>query len=203
MSLVLAIDTAAPRLQLAVLRADGTSDVWVEAIARGHAEVLFSAIATLLTRNGLAYADLDRLVTTTGPGSFTGLRIGLAAARGLALALDIPVLGVPTLTALSLAGAPGEPLAVLVDARREEAYIQTFSAPGVPRDAARVLPMAEARASLSATGRLFETPFVDIAALARFAATLDPAAYPPTPLYVRTADAKPQHKARIAREGAL
>lgn len=193
----LAIDTAAPRLQLALLDAAGGCDTLVEDIATGHAEILFDRIGTLLARNGIGHADVARIAVTTGPGSFTGLRIGLSAARGLGLARGIPVVGVPNLLALSLA-AKGA-VAILVDARREEAYFQRFSAPGVGIDQPRLLPMAEARAALVPGEELRETPFVDIARMARFAAEADPALYPPHASYVRGADAKPQDAARIPR----
>jgi tRNA threonylcarbamoyladenosine biosynthesis protein TsaB len=202
MPTVLAIDTAAPRLQLALLGAGGQVDVSIDDLAQGHAEILFDRLAALLARNGVVYADLTRIAVTTGPGSFTGLRIGLSAARGLGLALDLPVIGVPSLLAISLAAPAGLPVAVLLDARRDEAYFQAFSAPGLPYSEARILPMADARALAAPGVTLLESPFVDIAALARFAASVDPAAFPPEASYVRSADAKPQENARIARRGA-
>lgn len=196
---LLAIDTAAPRLQLAVL-ADETVDVSIDEIAQGHAEILFDRIEALLGRNGLAYADLGRVAVTTGPGSFTGLRIGLSAARGLGLALGIPVVGVPSLMALSLGSACSQS-AVLLDARRGEAYFQLFSGPAIPITEAAVLPMEEARARIPAGAAVIESPFVDIAAVAQLAATLAPHSYPPEAAYIRDADAKPQEKARVARLG--
>lgn len=197
MPTTLALDTAAPRLQLGLVRPDGGADVLVEDIATGHAEILFDRIGTLLARNGLGYPALERIAVTTGPGSFTGLRIGLSAARGLGLARQVPVLGIPSLLALSLA-AEG-PVAILVDARRDEAYFQRFSAPGLGIEAPRLLPMAEARAALVSGEELRETPFVDIGRMARFAALADPGAYPPHASYVRGADAKPQDASRIPR----
>lgn len=197
---LLAIDTAAPRLQLA-LRHEGATDVSIDQLSQGHAELIFPRIAALLARNGIGYADLDRIAVTTGPGSFTGLRIGLSAARGLGLALPIPVLGIPSLLAISLSGRPGQPAVVLLDARRDEAYFQRFAGPGHSSDRPRLLPMAEARARISAGASLIEDPFVDIARLATFAAHLDPALYPPEAAYVRDADAKPQAKFRVARTG--
>ena len=194
--ITLAIDTAAPRLNLGLVLGGGRTDGLVEDIARGHAEILFARIETLLARHGLGYADVQRIAATTGPGSFTGLRIGLAAARGLGLARRLPVLGIPSLVALSLGGAGG-PLTVLLDARREEAYVQHFAAPGVPAGAARLLPMAEARQQ--ATGEIITSPFLDPALLARFAAGAAPQAYPPHAAYIRGADAKPQDAARIPR----
>lgn len=197
MPTTLAIDTAAPRLQLGLVRPDGGCDVLVEDIATGHAEILFDRIATLLGRNGLDYPALERIAVTTGPGSFTGLRIGLSAARGLGLARKVPVLGIPSLIALSLA-ADG-PVAILVDARREEAYFQRFSGPGISTEAPRLVPMAEARAALVPGEELRETPLVDIGRMALFAASADPGAYPPHASYVRGADAKPQDASRIPR----
>ena len=200
MPIALAIDTAAPRLQLGLLLSDGRTDIWVDEIATGHAELIFGRIAGLLERNGLGYGDLQRIVTTTGPGSFTGLRIGLSAARGIGLARGIPVIGVSSLVALSL-GAAG-PTTVLLDARRGEAYFQTFAGPGQPTTPGDLLPMAIAQAAIVPGMALITSPFIDIAALARYGATLDPAANPPEPNYIRDADAKPQTAARIARRGA-
>jgi tRNA threonylcarbamoyl adenosine modification protein YeaZ len=197
MTTLLAIDTAAPRLQLALLRRESV-DVLVEDMPTGQAERIFPAIAELLARNNAAYADLTRVAVTTGPGSFTGLRIGLSAARGLGLALNIPVVGVPSLLALSL-GAQCDALGVLLDARRGEAYVQIFSGPAIPIRPPALLPMDEARALIPHGAAIVTSPFVDIAALARFAATADPALFPPEATYIRDADAKPQEKFRVAR----
>ncbi|MCW5721227.1 MAG: tRNA (adenosine(37)-N6)-threonylcarbamoyltransferase complex dimerization subunit type 1 TsaB [Devosia sp.] len=194
----LAIDTAAPRLQLGLVLADGRADSLVEDIATGHAEILFDRLAALLARNMIGYPDLARIAVTTGPGSFTGLRIGLSAARGLGLARGTPVLGIPSLFGLSLRVAAG-PVAVVLDARRGEAYHQLFSAPGIPETPPRLLPMDAAAAAIPPEATLLSDPFVDIIALARFAATADPAAYPPHAAYIRDADAKPQNAARIPR----
>ena len=197
MSVLLAIDTAAPRLQLALLDANGRVETLLEDMATGQAERLFPALDELLARSGVTYKDLSRIAVTTGPGSFTGLRIGLSAARGLALALNIPVVGIPSLLALSLTGTG--PLAVLLDAKRGEAYVQLFSGPAAPITPPALLPTAEAEA-LVPPGTLRKTaPEIDIVALAHFAATADPAAWPPEAAYIRDADAKPQEKFRVAR----
>jgi tRNA threonylcarbamoyladenosine biosynthesis protein TsaB len=197
--ITLAIDTAAPRLQLAVLKADGHVDVSIDEIGTGHAELIFVRLAALLARNSLAYDDLQRVATTAGPGSFTGLRIGLSAARGIGLARGIPVMGVPSLLAVSLSAPTGKPVAVLLDARRSEAYFQDFAEPGLAESPPRLLAMETARAAIPAGVTLIESPYPDIAALARFAATADPLAFPPEAAYVRDADAKPQANKRIAR----
>ena len=196
--ITLAIDTAAPRLQLAVLRADGGTDVSVDDIATGHAEILFDRLAALLARNGLGHADVERIAVTTGPGSFTGLRIGLSAARGLGLARKLPVLGIPSLFALSLGVAAG-PVTVLLDARRGEAYFQAFSAPGVAETEPMLLPIGEARSRVVPDVTLIESPFVDLSAMVRFAGFADPLLYPPHAAYIRDADAKPQDAAKIPR----
>jgi tRNA threonylcarbamoyladenosine biosynthesis protein TsaB len=198
MPITLAIDTAAPRLQLAVLTAEGKTDVSIDEIATGHAEILFDRLAVLLERNGLTHADVERIAVTTGPGSFTGLRIGLSAARGLGLARKLPVIGVPSLLALSL-GVPSGPVTVLLDARRGEAYFQVFSAPGITETAPRLLPIEEAQGMVQAGSTLISSPFVDLAAMVRFAATVEPENYPPHAAYIRDADAKPQNAARIPR----
>ena len=197
MTITLAVDTAAPRLQLALLLADGRVDVSIDEIATGHAELIFDRIGALLKRNNVVYADLERVASTTGPGSFTGLRIGLSAARGLALARSIPVVGVPSLLALSLS-VPGAST-ILLDARRGEAYFQMFAAPGQPLSAPALLPFEQARAAVPDSTTLIESPFVDIALVARYAADADPRTHAPEATYVRDADAKPQTAARIQR----
>ena len=198
MSVLLAIDTAAPRLQLALLGDDGRLETLAEDMATGQAERLFPALGELLTRAGVTYADLTRIAVTTGPGSFTGLRIGLSAARGLGLALNIPVLGIPSLFALSLT-TNCDAVAVLLDAKRGEAYFQTFSGPGIPIREAALLPIDEARSLVPTGAEILTSPFIDIAALARFAMTADPKLYPPEAAYIRDADAKPQEKFRVAK----
>ncbi|HQZ13185.1 MAG TPA: tRNA (adenosine(37)-N6)-threonylcarbamoyltransferase complex dimerization subunit type 1 TsaB [Devosia sp.] len=197
---LLAIDTAGPRLQLALLHG-GHTDTLVEDMPTGQAERIFPAIAELLARNGVAYAGLTRVATTTGPGSFTGVRIGLSAARGLGLALGIPVIGVPSLFAISLA-ASGAALAVLLDARREEAYFQLFSGPARPIGEPALLPMAEAQGKVPVGAEVITSPFPDIALVAAFAATADAKTHPPDAAYIRDADAKPQEKFKVARAPA-
>jgi tRNA threonylcarbamoyladenosine biosynthesis protein TsaB len=198
MTTLLAIDTVGPRLQLALLQGDAVETL-VEDMPTGQAERIFPAIAELLARGAAGYADLTRIAVTTGPGSFTGLRIGLSAARGLGLALGIPVIGVPTMLALSL-NAGCDALAVMLDARRSEAYFQSFSGPGLATVEAQLLPLAEAQNRIPAGAALVTSPQVDIAALARFGSVADPQQFPPDAAYIRDADAKPQEKFRVARE---
>ncbi|WP_332713160.1 tRNA (adenosine(37)-N6)-threonylcarbamoyltransferase complex dimerization subunit type 1 TsaB [Pelagibacterium mangrovi] len=195
MPTTLAIDTARGRLQLALIFADGAADSEIRDIAKGHAEIIFPAIDELMTRHGLAYGDIERIGVSTGPGSFTGLRIGLSAARGLGVALDIPVLGIPSLLALSLS-RPG-PSELIVDARRDEAYRQTFSAPGHPEGAPELVDLTQSLQVAARTNA--DDPMIDIVLMARFAAMADPKKFPPDPTYIRAADAKPQTKAQVAR----
>ncbi|GHA20853.1 tRNA (adenosine(37)-N6)-threonylcarbamoyltransferase complex dimerization subunit type 1 TsaB [Devosia pacifica] len=197
--MLLAIDTAGPRLQLALRRADAQPDTIVDELGTGHAERIFPGIEALLARNNASYAMLDRLAVTTGPGSFTGLRIGLSAARGIGLARRIPVIGVPSLLAISLSAELAAPLAVCVDARRGEAYLQLFEDRGVPLQHPVLSPADAVTSHVPAGMKVLETPFCDIAAVAEWAATQVPRDYPPEPVYVRSADAKPQDGKRIAR----
>ncbi len=127
--LLLAIDTAGPACAVALLRGeDGTAEILArssEAIGNGHAERLMPMIEAALAEAGVAFADLDRIAVTTGPGSFTGVRVGVAAARGLALALDIPAVGIGSLDALAFPEVRGRDSGTVVaalDAKRGEIY---------------------------------------------------------------------------------
>jgi tRNA threonylcarbamoyladenosine biosynthesis protein TsaB len=99
--LILAIDTALDACSAAVLDTSANKTLAIEsqAMKRGHAEALMPLIARVMAASGAAFAALDRIAVTTGPGSFTGLRVGLSAARGIALAANKPVVGLTTLTA--------------------------------------------------------------------------------------------------------
>ena len=95
---VLAIDTALEACSAAVLDTEQAAITAHESLAmvRGHAEALMPLVARVLDRAGLEFAALDRIAVTTGPGSFTGLRVGIAAARGIALAAGKPAVGLTT-----------------------------------------------------------------------------------------------------------
>lgn len=113
--LILAFDTATDRATSALV---GDGEVLGERVSR--ASTLLEDVDALLRRAGAHAGDVDALALGTGPGSFTGIRIGLAAARGLALALDVPAAGVSTLDALA-AGAPGA--LPVIDAKRREIFV--------------------------------------------------------------------------------
>lgn len=143
---VLAVDVAQERCAVAVRAGGRTVATRTLTEARGHAEALLPLLAQVLADAGMHYRDLHLLAATTGPGVFTGVRVGLAAIRGLRLALGIPAVGIGTLPATAAtaraAGTQG-PLAVVNDARRDEVYLQAFSAAGDPTDEAALLPVSE------------------------------------------------------------
>ena len=102
-------------------------------MVRGHAEALMPLIARVMDAGRLDFAQLDRIAVTTGPGSFTGLRVGIAAARGIALAATKPVVGLSTLAAFAaphIAADDTMPVAVAIDARHDHVYLQVFGAGG-------------------------------------------------------------------------
>nr|WP_096702703.1 tRNA (adenosine(37)-N6)-threonylcarbamoyltransferase complex dimerization subunit type 1 TsaB [Magnetospirillum sp. 15-1] len=112
-------------------------------MARGQSEVLMPMVAEVMAEAGLAFADLGLLAVTVGPGAFTGLRIGLAAARGLALASGLPLAGVATTVAVA-AGVPdderrGRAVLVAIDSRRDELWLQSFDAALNPLSPIRAL----------------------------------------------------------------
>jgi tRNA threonylcarbamoyladenosine biosynthesis protein TsaB len=126
---VLAIDTCLSACSVAVLDGERTAAWASEPMERGHQERLAPLAREVMARSGLAFTDLDRIAVTLGPGSFTGLRVGLAFAKGLGLALERPVIGLSCLEVLAapFAAAPGRTLALL-PAREGAACHQQFEA---------------------------------------------------------------------------
>ena len=125
----LAVDTALGACSVAILRDGETlAHHWV-AMPRGHAEALAPMVEQAMAEAGLGFADLDRLAVTTGPGTFTGQRVGLAFMRGLRLALGKPLVGLTTLEAMS-AAAEAEArtpfTAVIHEAKRGEVYAAVY-----------------------------------------------------------------------------
>ena len=206
--IVLAIDTCLGACSVAVVSDARTVAAASEPMTRGHQERLAPMAREVMARADLDFAALDRIAVTVGPGSFTGLRVGLAFAKGLALALGKPCIGVGTLEALAATVAEPGPLAVVIDSGRGQVYLQTFEGHRT-LSPPRVLSLEEAGSRMAelnsgvlsgpgaalladvASGfqiRPVATP--DPAAVARLAASA-PAA-PPTPLYLRPPDAKPK-----------
>src|SRR6185369_11559006 len=147
---VLAIDTALEACSAAVLDTEHAGMVAHESqpMARGHAEALMPLIARVLDRSQLAFAELDRIAVTTGPGSFTGLRVGISAARGIALASGKPAVGLSTLAAYAapfIAADDTLPVVAAIDARHEHVYLQVFGPGGRTIVTPRLVSLADAR----------------------------------------------------------
>jgi tRNA threonylcarbamoyladenosine biosynthesis protein TsaB len=209
--IILAIDTCMDACSAAVCDGAAMLAAASEPMTRGHQERLAPLVAEVMARAGLAFADLDRIAVTTGPGSFTGLRVGLAFAKAMALALDLPCVGVGTLEALAASAAGSGMTAACIDARRGQVYLQVFidgravTAPDVldlnfaAARLAELWPGGPAR--LVGSGAPFlsgvlpgaevaATAVPDPVAVARLALAARPSLLPPRPLYLRAPDAR-------------
>src|SRR5579871_6712308 len=147
--LILAIDTALEACAAAVLDTTTSKVLASESLVmkRGHAEALMPLIGRVMRDSGLQFAALDRIAVTSGPGSFTGLRVGLSAARGIALAADKPVVGVTTLTAYaapSVSANAEYPVISAIDARHDHVYFQVVSGNGSALVLPKLVSIAEA-----------------------------------------------------------
>ena len=217
--LILAIDTALDACAAGVLDTDAGRLIAQEsqAMRRGHAEALMPLIARVMKQSGLSFSELDRVAATTGPGSFTGLRVGLSAARGIALAANKPVVGVTTLTAYAapVVSENGEhPVIAAIDARHDHVYFQVVGGDGTSLIAPQVAPIAEALAAwrfgppllvgnaakiLSDRWPAHAAPPVEVDAqpspditwVAWLGAAVNPKDAPARPYYLRAPDAKP------------
>lgn len=209
MTTILAIDTALESCSAAVTEGERVLAARSEPMARGHQERLATLVRDLLAEAGVASRDLDRIAVTVGPGSFTGVRVGLAFAKGLGLALKRPVVGVGTLEAMAATVGTQARVVAAIDARREQIYLQGFH-DGRASFAPAALGLHEAEALIAANGgarllvgsgaRLLKPLFPDAAvdpreaadpvAVARLALAAPVPAAPPEPLYLRAPDAK-------------
>jgi tRNA threonylcarbamoyl adenosine modification protein YeaZ len=224
---VLAIDCALDACAAAVFDSDSGAIIASETrlMARGHAEALMPLIARVMDNAEIEFKELGRIAVTVGPGSFTGLRVGISAARGIALAAAKPAVGLTTLAALAaphIADDDTTPVAVAIDARHDNVYMQVFSGNGRTLLAPRVAPLREAaRAASTGRARIVgsaagllaaswpngEPPPVlvdqrgvpEIAWIARLGAAALETEAPPKPLYLRAPDAQPQLAARLPR----
>lgn len=127
MTVVLAFDTSLNSCGLAVYDSQSGKSVTERVITdRGQAEMLVPMIKALLEKSGHSFEKIDRIAITTGPGSFTGLRVGLSTARHLGLSLNKPVLGLPTLDLLSMQAPPheGKKLLCAIDTKRGDFYVK-------------------------------------------------------------------------------
>jgi tRNA threonylcarbamoyladenosine biosynthesis protein TsaB len=219
--LILAIDTALDACAAGVLDTEAAKLIAQESqpMKRGHAEALMPLIARVIKASGVTFEALDRIAVTTGPGSFTGLRVGLAAARGIALAADKPVVGLTTLTAYAapIVSQNGEqPVISAIDARHDHVYFQVVSGNGSSLMRPRVGPIEEVlgasrfgaphlvgnaariladrwKADAPPPFNIDPQPAPDIAWVAWLGAAVSPNAAPARPFYLRAPDAKPQN----------
>jgi len=193
-------------------------------MTRGHAEALMPLVERVMAEACTDFTGIDRVAVTTGPGSFTGLRVGIAAARGIALAAEKPAVGITTLLAYA---APhlteGRfPIIAAIDARHDHVYFQVFAPGGHPHGEPRLAPLREAAEAAAATptrlvGSAAQTVAAaladngaspvsveprlapDIAWVARLGALSAKDASPPVPQYLRAPDAQPQYAAHLPR----
>jgi tRNA threonylcarbamoyladenosine biosynthesis protein TsaB len=203
---VLAIDTCLDACQAALLDDDRVVFARSEPMHRGHQERLAPMLAEAMETSGAAFADLDRIGVTVGPGSFTGLRVGIAFAKGLAIALGVPCVGVGVLQSLA-ASVEGEGrIVAAIDARREQVYLQAFeNGRPVAEPTAELLsdlgPLTGPIQTVVGTGApliagvapgasLLPLAAPDPVAVARLALAIDPATAPPRPIYLRPPDAR-------------
>jgi tRNA threonylcarbamoyladenosine biosynthesis protein TsaB len=202
--IVLAIDTCLSACSVALLRDGEALALASEPMARGHQERLGTMTHEVMDAAGLAFSAVDRIAVTVGPGSFTGLRVGLAFAKGLALALDRPCVGVGTLEALAASVDPAGRHIAAIDAGRGHVFLQAFE-DGRPLMAPDNLPLhtAAARVAELGAGAVLVGPGAHLVALgasvnaiaapspeavARLAAAAP--LVPPRPLYLRAPDAR-------------
>ena len=226
--ILLALDTVANLCAASVWDAEAGRELsrCVRDPGKGHAEILISVIDAALAAAGRAYADLGGIAVAVGPGSFTGIRVGVSTARGLALALSIPSTGVSTLDALAdeaRAAFPGRPVLVALDARRDEIYVATYGPDDTQSAAPRIVRLPEAvelagqgapvlagnaaaMIAKAAGGGFFdivtEAATADIATYARLAVRQGFSGEKPRPLYLRGADAKSQEGFALPRRDA-
>jgi tRNA threonylcarbamoyladenosine biosynthesis protein TsaB len=222
---VLAIDTALAACAAAVLDSDrGIIASESQPMIRGHAEALIPLIARVMKQSDMTFAGLGRIAVTTGPGSFTGVRVGLAAARGFGVATGVPVVGVSTLSVYAapyLAGNGKAPVVAAIDARHDHVFLQVFGPGGQTLVSPRLARLSEAiRAASAAPAYVVgsaaravadglaksaapravdprEAP--DIAWVAQIGAVTPQAQSAPHPQYLRAPDAQPQNAAQLPR----
>lgn len=206
--IVLGLDTCLNACSVAVVDGGRVLAHRSEVMARGHQERLAPMAQAVMADAGLPFAALGRIGVTVGPGSFTGLRVGIAFAKGLASALGLPAVPVGALEALAAEGGEGL-VAAAIDARRDQVYLQAFDA-GRPLMAPDALPLGQAAARIvelsmgrpltlvgsgaplladaAPAARVLTPEGCDARKVAELAAARAPA--PLKPLYLRAPDAK-------------
>jgi tRNA threonylcarbamoyl adenosine modification protein YeaZ len=220
---LLAIDTASNLCATCVFDTESGTECGraVLDLGRGHAEHLMGVVEDALAGAGMDYSDLGMIAVSIGPGSFTGVRVGVSAARGLALTLKVPAVGVTTLEALAAEAReafPDHAVLALVDAGRGGIYAAVYQPDGMEARAPALLTIAEAGELARLGGSVLvgsgadtvmagheltvasTAPTADIATYARIAAKRGLPGRPPSPLYLREADAKPQQGFALPRK---
>lgn len=222
--LVMGLDTALQRCSVAILRdGEAVGDQSAD-MERGHAEALAPMAAATLEEAGVDIADLDRIGVVVGPGGFTGVRVALSFARGLAIGSDVPVVGITSLAALAanIRDADEDALrAAAVDARRGQLYGGLYDKDGaarlepfvarpeqslellVEKAAGRPVMLIGSGAGLLPAGpanwvRADAPDQIDSKAVARLAALAPAPKGSPAPLYLRPPDAKPPKPGKLA-----
>lgn len=205
--LILACDTTQAACSVCVQRGPQLIDEIVEPMQRGHAEALVPMLHRVIERSGTDLSEVSRLAVTVGPGSFTGVRLGLSAMRAYALALDRPLHGIGSFQAMAVADPEPVPILVAVDVRRNSFYAQLFdakrramSAPALVSEEALSALAPQERFLVVGSGaeHVMQLPFAEVSAApafpqARYVAALalneEKPAGLPLPLYLRPADA--------------
>jgi tRNA threonylcarbamoyladenosine biosynthesis protein TsaB len=193
--LIIGFDTSAAHCAAALLSGDTVVAVAAEEMARGQAERLMVLLEEVLSQGGVAWADLNAIGVGTGPGNFTGIRISVSAARGLALGLGIPAVGVTGFEARTF-DMP-VPATALISAPRDEVYRQDVNENGAQTP--QIQPRDIAQSEAVKLGHEL-VPDISAAKLAENIARIAKGSWqnvtpPPAPLYVRAADAAPPRDA--------
>ncbi|MEE9347092.1 MAG: tRNA (adenosine(37)-N6)-threonylcarbamoyltransferase complex dimerization subunit type 1 TsaB [Robiginitomaculum sp.] len=195
----LALDTTGPACSAALVDAANVLGQSSVHIGRGHAEHLAPQVKALLSGVGISPKDISRISVNTGPGSFTGLRVALALAKGMALPANIPVIGISGLQVWAAMADPARERRILsiADVRRGEMFWQTFErgqAVGAPKlgsiEQAKALKCDVAVGNGAKLLGFDDNPRIDPCVLGWLGLGLTPADYPPKPLYHRAPDAK-------------
>lgn len=224
---ILAIDTALGACSACVLDAGTENPLASEQLPmeRGHAEALMPLVERVMKHVEGGFGSLGRVAVTVGPGSYTGLRVGVSAARAIAFAVGIPAVGVTTVAACAaplIGREPGRVVAAALDARHGQVWFQALTSGGKPlvslrqvsyRDAARAIgagPVSLVGSSALAVANeawaigldalvIDAARAPDIAWVARLGLIADPDGAPPRPLYLKAPETTPQDKARLPR----
>lgn len=192
--MILAFDTSAPHCAAALINGDQVLASAHEPMAKGQAERLLVLCQELLDQSGVTWQQLSAIGVGIGPGNFTGIRIAVSAARGLALGLGVPAVGVSGFDALRH-GTEGA-CACAIDARRDQIYLQGFDNPGLEQPVlypVETMPFFDGPL-IGANGILPIYP-VAVAIAMLTARRFSTEVARPAPLYLRAADAAPPRDA--------